>query len=60
MYIRAFAEAWPEETIVQQAVGQTAWGHNVVLLTKIKNNDTWLRYAAAMVELRQRIGLAMD
>ena len=33
MYMRAFAEAWPDAEIVQQAVGQLSWGHNLVLLT---------------------------
>jgi predicted nuclease of restriction endonuclease-like (RecB) superfamily len=50
MYMRAFAEAWPEEAIVQQAVGQIPWGHNIVLLTKLKDNGLRLRYAAATVE----------
>jgi predicted nuclease of restriction endonuclease-like (RecB) superfamily len=27
MYMRALAEAWPDEAIVQQAVGQLTWGH---------------------------------
>ncbi|AXQ49672.1 MAG TPA: DUF1016 domain-containing protein [Pseudomonas sp.] len=39
MYMRAFAEAWPDEAIVQQAVGQLPWGHNLVLLTKLKKPD---------------------
>jgi len=26
MYMRSFAEAWPEPQIVQQAVGQLPWG----------------------------------
>jgi len=50
MYMRAFAEAWPEEAVVQQAVGQIPWGHNILLLTKLKDSDTRLRYAAATVE----------
>ena len=29
-YMRAFAEAWPEEPIVQQLVAQIPWGHNVL------------------------------
>jgi predicted nuclease of restriction endonuclease-like (RecB) superfamily len=33
MYMRAFAQAWPEAEIVQQAVGQLPWGHNLVLLS---------------------------
>jgi predicted nuclease of restriction endonuclease-like (RecB) superfamily len=35
MYMRAFAEAWPDETIVQQVVGQLPWGHNLVLRTSL-------------------------
>lgn len=33
----AFAEAWPDAEIVQQAVGQLPWGHNLALLTRLKN-----------------------
>ena len=29
LYMRAFAGAYPEETFVQQVVGQIPWGHNV-------------------------------
>lgn len=70
MYMRAFAEAWPDldtigqravgqlpeqgqradagaapDTIVQQAVGQLPWGHNVVLLTKLKTKEARLAHA---------------
>jgi hypothetical protein len=31
MYMRAFAEAWPDEAIVQQAVGQLPGWHNLAL-----------------------------
>jgi predicted nuclease of restriction endonuclease-like (RecB) superfamily len=44
-YMRAFAEAWPEEAISQQAVGKLPWGHNLVLLTKLKSADERLNYA---------------
>lgn len=37
MYMRAFAAAWPDEKIVQQAVGQLPWGHNLVLLSQLKD-----------------------
>jgi len=33
MYMRAFAEAWPDAEIVQQAVGQLPWGHKPMLLS---------------------------
>jgi predicted nuclease of restriction endonuclease-like (RecB) superfamily len=36
-YMRAFAEAWPEKSIVQQLVAQIPWGHNVRLLDYVKN-----------------------
>lgn len=45
MYMRAFADAWPEEAIVQQPVGQLPWGHNLVLLTKLKPPQQRLAYA---------------
>ncbi len=47
MYMRGFAEAWNEEQIVQQAVGQLPWGHNLVLLSKLKTEHERLAYAAA-------------
>lgn len=50
MYMRAFAEAWSDETIVQQAVGQLPWGHNLVLLTKLKNAQQRLAYAQRAIE----------
>ncbi|HEX8757641.1 MAG TPA: PDDEXK nuclease domain-containing protein [Steroidobacteraceae bacterium] len=45
MYMRAFAEAWSEDEIVQRAVGQLPWGHNVVLLTRLKEPGLRRRYA---------------
>lgn len=45
MYMRAFAQAWHQEAIVQQAVGQLPWGHNLVLLAKLKDARARLAYA---------------
>lgn len=45
LYMRAFAEAWPEEANVQQAVGHLPWGHNLVLLSKLKKRGQRLAYA---------------
>ena len=36
LYMRAFAEAYPDKEFVQQLVGQIPWGHNVRLLDKVK------------------------
>jgi predicted nuclease of restriction endonuclease-like (RecB) superfamily len=49
MYMRAFAEAWPEAEIVQQAVGQLPWGHNLVLLTRLKDPGRRLAYAQSAI-----------
>lgn len=45
LYMRAFAEAWDDEQIVQQIVGQIPWGHNVRLLDKASNRKERLWYA---------------
>ncbi|WP_205771955.1 DUF1016 N-terminal domain-containing protein [Aggregatibacter actinomycetemcomitans] len=43
-YMRAFAEAWPDFEIVQQLVAQLPWGHNVLLLNRIKTEEARLFY----------------
>ena len=50
LYMRSFAEAWSHEQIVQQAVGQLPWGHNLVLLTKLKKAQERLAYAQKTLE----------
>lgn len=50
MYMRAFAEAWPDDEIVQQLVGRLPWGHNLVLLTKLKDMEIRCRYAERAIE----------
>ncbi len=49
-YMRAFAKAWPDSKIVQQAAAQLPWFHNCVLLDKLKSTKERLDYAAAAVE----------
>lgn len=44
LYMRAFADAWPNPEIVQQAVGQLPWGHNLFLLSKLKDPTLRLGY----------------
>src|SRR5699024_8787075 len=48
-YMRAFADAWPEEAIVQQPVAQLPWSHNLVLLDKLAHQNERLQYAAAVL-----------
>ena len=49
-YMRAFAQAWPEETFVQQAVAQIPWGHNVRILDYVKDRSTREWYVKATFE----------
>ena len=49
-YMRAFAEAWPDQAIVQQVVAQLPWGHNVRLLEYAKSVEDRLWYARQAVQ----------
>jgi len=49
-YMRAFAEAWPDEGFVQQVAAQLPWFHNCTILNKLKTlaERTW--YAQQTIE----------
>ena len=49
-YMRAFAEAWPDEDFVQQVAAQLPWFHNCTILDKLKTlpERTW--YAQQTIE----------
>jgi predicted nuclease of restriction endonuclease-like (RecB) superfamily len=50
-YMRQFAEAWSDPAAIhQQPVGELPWGHNLVLLAKVKTREHRLAYASAAVE----------
>lgn len=49
-HMRSFADAWPRDAIVQQAVGQLPWSHNLMLLSKLKDSPTRLWYAEKALE----------
>ena len=48
--MRSFAEAWPDEAMVQAPLAQIPWGHNIVLLEKLSSPDARLWYAQATTE----------
>lgn len=50
LYMRQFADAYPDFGITQQPVAQIPWGHNVLLLTKIKDLNQRLWYAERTIE----------
>ncbi|MBB2820002.1 UNVERIFIED_ORG: putative nuclease of restriction endonuclease-like (RecB) superfamily [Rhizobium esperanzae] len=49
-YMRAFAEAFSDEEIVQQLVAHLPWGHNVKLIEAVKSPEERLWYARQAVE----------
>lgn len=49
-YMRAFAAAWPDLSIVQRSAAQLPWRHHVALLDKLKDADLRIWYAGAAVE----------
>ena len=49
-YMRAFAEAWPEDSIVQAPLAQLTWYHNLTLLEKVKGRDERLWYAEQTIQ----------
>lgn len=50
LYMRAFAGAYPDEEIVQQAAGLIPWFHNCTLLDKVKDNTERLWYTRKTIE----------
>jgi predicted nuclease of restriction endonuclease-like (RecB) superfamily len=49
-YMRAFAAAWPARAIVQEALAQITWFHNVTLIEKLEVEADRLWYARQVME----------
>lgn len=49
-YMRAFAEAWPDEGFVQEVLAQLPWYHQLALLDKLPGPETRRWYAAKAIE----------
>jgi predicted nuclease of restriction endonuclease-like (RecB) superfamily len=49
-YMRSFAEAWPEEPIVQQVAALLPWGHHMLLLDRAKDPAIRLWYLRASLQ----------
>lgn len=49
-YMRAFADAWPDEVFVQQVAAQLPWFHNCVLLDKLATPFEREWYARKAIE----------
>ncbi len=49
-YMKQFAEAYPEFSILQQAAAKIPWGHNMVLIDKLDELNKRLWYAQKTIE----------
>lgn len=50
LYMRGFAEAWPDREFVQEVLAQLPWYHHVTLLDKLKIREERQWYAAKAIE----------
>jgi predicted nuclease of restriction endonuclease-like (RecB) superfamily len=50
LYMRAFAQAWPDEKFVQAVLGQLSWYHQIALLEKLKAPTEREWYAQAAID----------
>lgn len=49
-YMRAFAEAYPDQSFVQEALAQMTWYHNLTLLEKVKDPAVRFWYTRKTIE----------
>lgn len=49
-YMRQFAGEYFSDEIIQQAVGEIPWGHNIEIFTKLKDNTIRLWYIQKTIE----------
>jgi predicted nuclease of restriction endonuclease-like (RecB) superfamily len=49
-YMRAFAEAWPENEFVQEVLAQLPWYHQLALLDKLDTQESRYWYAYKAIE----------
>ncbi len=50
LYMRSFAENWPDEQIVHQLAGQIPWFHNCALIDKVKDQKQRIWYIQQTIE----------
>jgi predicted nuclease of restriction endonuclease-like (RecB) superfamily len=50
LYMRQFFDAYPDLEITKQAVAQIPWGHNILLIQKLRTVEERLWYASKTIE----------
>ena len=51
-YMRRFAQAYPDEPIVQEVLAQITWYHNITILDKVKDTVARDFYIRAAISVR--------
>ena len=49
-YMKKFYTEYKDDEVMQQLVAQVPWGHNVVLMDKVKNKETRKIYLQGIIE----------
>ncbi len=49
-YMKAFADAWPDESILQAPLAKITWYHNLTLLEKVKSREERIWYAEQTIQ----------
>jgi predicted nuclease of restriction endonuclease-like (RecB) superfamily len=49
-YMRSFADAWPDEAILQAPLAKLTWYHNIALIEKLPDREIRLWYAKKALE----------
>jgi predicted nuclease of restriction endonuclease-like (RecB) superfamily len=49
-YMKAFAAAWPDRSILQEPLAKITWYHNIALLERLSDAETRLWYARMTIE----------
>ena len=50
LFMRSFAESYPDQKIVKQLVSQIPWGHNIRILQRVKDSEERFWYAKKVLE----------
>lgn len=49
-YMRQFVIEYNDQEILQQAIGEIPWGHNITIFSKVKNHNERIWYAQKTIE----------
>ena len=56
-YMRAFAEVWPDELILQEVLAKLTWYHNIALIEKSPSSEMRLTTWCAILTMHRQLAL---